>query len=245
MRVVAEEGVVTGLECLRMTLGEPDASGRRRPVPEEGSNFVIPCDAVVPAIGQAVEVDRFMPAGVELGRNNTLVVDPATQQCTMPGFFAGGDCVTGPSTLVAALAAGRRAARAITEYLESGHCTPDPGDPLAKAVDHLLRATEEEAPPFASLLGRHHPAVIEPEARVCDFSEVEGCLSPPQARHEAERCLRCYRIAVAAVDQEPKGESVRADPSDRWPGGRVRLRSDDPRGRRGRRHRHSHSLLSA
>ena len=199
VRILAEDGKVTGLECIRMTLGEPDESGRRRPIPEEGSNFVVECDAVVPAIGQVCEVNEFVPQGVELGRNNTLVVDPMTMRSSDPRIFGGGDCVTGPATLVAALGAGRRAAGFIIDYLEKGDCKPDPQDYLDAVTSELWQSCTEEAPPFASLVGREYPRVVDPEARIKDFNEVEGCLTPAQARKEAKRCLRCYRIALGAV----------------------------------------------
>ena len=199
VRILAENGKVTGVECIRMTLGEPDESGRRRPIPEEGSNFVVECDAVVPAIGQVCEVNEIFPQGLEVARNNTLVIDPMTMRSSDPRIFGGGDCVTGPATLVAALGAGRRSARFIIEYLEKGDCKAAPEDYLDAVTSELWLSCSEEAPPFASLVGREYPRVIDPETRIKDFDEVEGCLTPAQVRKEAKRCLRCYRIALGAV----------------------------------------------
>lgn len=199
VKIHAKDGRVTGLECVKMTLGEPDASGRRRPVPEEGSNFVMACDAIVPAIGQACEVDKFAPEGVEVNKWGQLAADPVTMRTSAPAVFGGGDCVTGPSTLVAALAAGRRAARSIAEYLETGDCKADGRDWLDAAVAALAKEQRPDEAPFAVLTHRHHPPVRDPETRTADFDEVEGGLSPAQARQEAARCLRCYRIALAAV----------------------------------------------
>ena len=198
VKIHAMGGRVKGLECMRMTLGEPDASGRRKPVPEEGSNFVMDCDAVVPAIGQACEVDLFAPEGALVSKNRTLVVDPITLRTALPNVFGGGDCVSGPATLVAALAAGRRAARSIAEYFETGDCSPDGRDWLDQAVSALANEPHGDEAPFTVLTHRNHPPVADPKTRVADFSEVEGCLSPAQARREAERCLRCYRIVLGA-----------------------------------------------
>ncbi len=199
IRIVAENGKVTGLECVRMTLGERDASGRRKPVQQEGSNFVMVCDAIVPAIGQTCEVDTFTPEGVKVNRWRTLVVNPITMRSSVPNIFGGGDCVTGPSTLVAALAAGRRAARSIAQYLETGDCATEGSDWLDLAISALSKTGHADNAPFTVMTHRIHPPVADPHVRTNDFSEVEGGLSPAQARKEAGRCLRCYRIALALL----------------------------------------------
>ncbi len=199
VKIHASGGRVTALECVRMTLGRPDASGRRKPIPEEKSNFLIDCDAIVPAIGQSCEVDRLLPDGAGINKNRTLAVDPVTMRSGTPHIFGGGDCVTGPSTLVAALAAGRRAAHSIMDYLETGNSAPRPEDWLDQAVSSLSRPGHSDDAPFAVLTHRHHPPMTDPETRVRSFEEVEGCLSPAEARQEAGRCLRCYRIAIAAL----------------------------------------------
>ncbi len=199
VRIIAEGGKVSGLECVRMTLGAPDASGRRKPVPQEGSNFVVECDAIVPAIGQACEVNAFSPEGLNVTKWATLVANPITMRTSIPNVFGGGDCVTGPSTLVAALAAGRRAAHSIATYLETGDCPPEGADWLDLAVSALSKGGHADDHPFTVLTHRIHPPVKDPHTRINDFSEVEGGLSPSQARREAGRCLRCYRIALALL----------------------------------------------
>ena len=199
VRIVAVDGKVTGLECVRMTLGMPDASGRRKPVPKEGSNFVMDCDAIVPAIGQSCEVDEFAPEGLNVNRWRTLVTNPLTMRTSIPYIFGGGDCVTGPSTLVAALAAGRRAAHSIVQYLETGDCAAEGADWLDLAVSALSKTVHADNTPFTVLTHRIHPPVADPLTRTNDFSEVEGGLSSAQARKEAARCLRCYRIALASL----------------------------------------------
>ncbi len=198
VKIIARNGRVTGVECVRMTLGEPDASGRRSPIPLEGSNFVIDCDAVVPAAGQVCEIDSFAMPGMQVARNNTLVVDPATMQSSDPRIFGGGDCVTGPKTLIMALAAGRRAARHIAQYLATGSCAPDNEEQLDAAINGLVMPWTVKPSPFVTPSPRQHAPVVDPAVRINNFSEVEGVLSPAQARDEADRCLRCYRIALGA-----------------------------------------------
>jgi len=199
VRIIAENGKVTGLECVRMSLGAPDASGRRKPVPQDGSNFVMECDAIVPAIGQSCEVDTFVPEGVNVNNWRTLVANPLTMRTSVPNIFGGGDCVTGPSTLVAALAAGRRAARSIAQYIETGDSSPEGSDWIDRAVSALSKTAHTANAPFGGLTHRIHPPVADPKTRTADFSEVEGGLSVAQAKKEAARCLRCYRIALALL----------------------------------------------
>lgn len=113
-----DKGWVKAMECVKMELGEPDASGRRRPIPIEGSNFELEADIVVIAIGQSPNplVPRTTP-GLEIGRRGTITADPDTGQTSREGVFAGGDIVTGAATVILAMGAGKKAARAIDAYL--------------------------------------------------------------------------------------------------------------------------------
>jgi formate dehydrogenase beta subunit len=200
IRVLAEHGKVTGLECLRMELGEPDTSGRRRPVPLEGSNFVIEADAVVPAIGQFCVFDYVKPdSGIGLTRWSTLVVDKTTFQVGQGPHFGGGDCVFGPLTLIAALAAGKNAARFIAQYLERGGCEPEDQDHLESLVNRLGVYDPGERMPVTGGKPRIPLRMMDPKARVRSFEEVEEGFSMPEALKEASRCLRCYRIGLVAV----------------------------------------------
>lgn len=120
LRFSGEDGRVTGVECQRMELGEPDESGRRRPVPVMGSEFVLPADSIAIAIGY--NADPLIPSstdGVRANRWHLLEVDPETGQTSRPGVFAGGDNVNGADLVVTALADGRRAATAMHRYLSS------------------------------------------------------------------------------------------------------------------------------
>ncbi len=113
-----DKGWVVGIECLRMELGEPDESGRRRPVPIEGSEFVLDVDTVVVAIGtRANPLVQATTPGLELNKWGYIVADEETGKTSREGVFAGGDIVTGSATVILAMGAGRKAARAIHEYL--------------------------------------------------------------------------------------------------------------------------------
>lgn len=116
-----ENGWVKGLECVKMELGEPDASGRRRPIEIQGSNYVIDVDVVIVAIGQGPNpILTQSGAGLELRRSGNIVADPESGKTSRKGVFAGGDIVTGAATVILAMGAGRKAAAAIDEYLTTG-----------------------------------------------------------------------------------------------------------------------------
>lgn len=116
-----ENGWVKEMECIRMRLGEPDSSGRRRPIPIEGSNFRIPVDVVVVAIGQSPNplIPNTTP-GLKIGKHGNVITDPLTGKTSRKGVFAGGDIATGAATVILAMGAARVAARAIDEYLRTG-----------------------------------------------------------------------------------------------------------------------------
>jgi glutamate synthase (NADPH/NADH) small chain len=116
-----EEGFVTEVECIRMELGEPDASGRRRPVAVPGSEFRIPADAVIISIGNGA--NPLVPAttpGLDASKWGNIIADQETGKTSRKGVFAGGDIVIGAATVILAMGAGRKAAAAIHEYLKTG-----------------------------------------------------------------------------------------------------------------------------
>ncbi|MEM3458062.1 MAG: FAD-dependent oxidoreductase [Candidatus Bathyarchaeia archaeon] len=117
-RILGENGKVSAVECVRMQLGETDDTGRRRPVPIEGSEFTRQTDMVILAIGEAPDL-AFLPNEVELNEDGTVWTDPITMETTMHGVFAGGDVVTGPASVIEAICAGKRAAESIEDYLKS------------------------------------------------------------------------------------------------------------------------------
>lgn len=120
VKVHGESGWVTGLECVEMALGEPDASGRRRPIAKEGSNFVIPLETVVVAIGQSPNpLIRQTTPGLDTERWGGIIVNEETMLTSKDGVYAGGDVVTGAATVILAMGAGKTAAKAIHQALEN------------------------------------------------------------------------------------------------------------------------------
>jgi NADPH-dependent glutamate synthase beta subunit-like oxidoreductase len=120
VEAVIEEGKLTGLKCLKNKLGDQDASGRRSPVAIANSEFVVPADCIIVAIGQKVDDESVIAGGVDkFNRWGTLDIDENTMQVVgVEGVFAGGDAIRGPATVVEAIADGNRAAKSIVEYLE-------------------------------------------------------------------------------------------------------------------------------
>ena len=114
-----ESGWVNSMECIKMELGEPDASGRRRPVPIEGSEFLMDVDTVIVAIGQTPNpLIQRTTEGLETTRHGTIIVNEETGASTKEGVYAGGDVVSGAATVISAMGAGRTAARGIHEYIQ-------------------------------------------------------------------------------------------------------------------------------
>lgn len=118
-KFVGKEGKIVEMELVKMDLGEPDETGRRTPVPVENSRFTKAFDTVILAVGEAVDTS-FLPKEIELSEINTIWADPITMETTMEGVFAGGDAVTGPSSVMEAIVAGKKAADSIELYLKGG-----------------------------------------------------------------------------------------------------------------------------
>jgi NADPH-dependent glutamate synthase beta subunit-like oxidoreductase len=117
-RILGKNGKVSAIECVRMQLGEPDETGRRKPIPIEGSEFIRETDMVILAIGETPDLE-FLPKEIELNEDGTVWVDPITMETSVQGVFAGGDVITGPATVIEAILAGKRAAAFIENYLKS------------------------------------------------------------------------------------------------------------------------------
>ena len=175
---------VTGVKCIRMDLGPRDQVGRRRPVPVEGSEFVIQCDAVVPAVGQTIDPSLWeKTSGLSMSPWNTIQVDPITYATSIPGVFAGGDATTGAATVVEAVAAGREAATSIARYLQGKDLTA--GRPLKLPG-------KPEYPPIPEM--KAEPRAKSPTLPMTErktFKEVEFSFSEDEALREANRCLNC------------------------------------------------------
>jgi len=188
-RIVSQDWKVTGLECIRMRLGEPDESGRRKPIALTGSEFSIEANTVIAAVGQAPDLS-FLPPDSALERTmwETLVVDSNTLATNIPGVFAGGDFVTGPGMVIDAIAAGRRAAIAIDKYLKGDTSRVEIYDLKAGVIGELPSQELEET--WEAQPRLEVPVLPVPE-RKAGFTEVELGFSEEKARQEAKRCLRC------------------------------------------------------
>ncbi len=189
-RILAENGKVKGLECQRMELGAFDASGRRRPVPVKGSEFVLGVDMVIPAIGYMPDLSCLpQNDGFKTTKAGTLSVDPITLATHLPGVFAGGDVVTGPSTVVEAMAGGYRAAISIDRYLRGKDLYKDRSYQAERRAD-VPKAEGEEGEETAIKPRAGMPAMAV-DRRVCTFEEVNFGFDEETAIREAKRCLRC------------------------------------------------------
>jgi len=203
VEVVSDNGRAIGLKCIRNKLGKADSSGRRRPVPVVGSEFVMEADTIIPAIGQAVDTELIGAAGgVCFEKNGNIVCDTAKMVTNIGDIFAGGDAVTGPATAIEAIAAGNRAAKSIRNFLEG---TDIPIEPF------LLPETPVEEINFTGLKKSPRAAmpVLEPEVRIKSFEEFELGYTEEQARKEALRCVDCSICSECkACEKECKSDAV-------------------------------------
>ncbi|MFC1798965.1 FAD-dependent oxidoreductase [Thermodesulfobacteriota bacterium] len=195
VKVVGDDaGKITHLEYLEMELGEPDDSGRRRPVPIEGSETQIGLDMLITAVGQGPDVSfkEKEKALEELAttRWNTIGGDPETLQSSIPYIFSAGDAYTGASLVVEAIGGGRRAARAIHQYLTGEEVTPVPKSLLKKHIPESLFQTVDGVIPSK----RAEMPEMPVEERIKSFEEADLVLEEKDALGEANRCLKCCRV---------------------------------------------------
>jgi heterodisulfide reductase subunit A-like polyferredoxin len=184
--VLTRDGSVVGLRCIRMELGEPDSSGRRRPVPIPGSEYDMEIDQLIPAIGQQPDLSAIENvADLKFTRWGTTEVDSITYATDCEGVFAGGDLQTGPATAIAAIAAGREAAESIFRYLEGQDMTkgrePETNE---NPVYRPIQDDETEIP-------RAKMPELPVEKRAGNFQEVELGYEEASGQAEAGRCLNC------------------------------------------------------
>jgi len=196
-RVIRQKGRVVALECIRTRLGEPDESGRRRPVPVEGSEFRIEADSIIVAIGQAPDVAFLDGSAVSLERWGGISVEAETGLAGAENLYAGGDAIRGPATIVEACGDGRRAARSICEKL---------GLPVERFEHEPLPLSEEE------MLAAKRARARKTERRRAEtlpmderggFDLVEGTLTEDAAREEAARCFFCSHFCDKCVEVCP------------------------------------------
>ena len=216
MKVVGKDGGVSGLECIRTELGPPDDSGRQRPVPVKGSEFVINCDAIISAIGQQIDTDwAETDTAPQINQRGRFEVHSETMQTSIPHIFAAGDAVTGPATVIEAVGAGRKAVEAIDQFLN--------GNDLAEYVNPMTTrdtGSQNWQPIPEDLMGadRAEPKYQAVAPRSSSFNEVNLGFTEEQAREEAQRCLNCgtcsecmecVKVCEAkAIDHSMKGETL-------------------------------------
>jgi NADPH-dependent glutamate synthase beta subunit-like oxidoreductase len=207
-KVIIEGGRLAGLECVMMSLGEPDASGRPRPVEVGGSAFFFRADWVVVAIGQdqnLLGIENTSMGSIMLTKWNSIEAGQESCQTSVAGVFAGGDVVTGPATVVEAVTAGRRAARAIDVYLSGG----TPGADIPDDAPGALRRINTDALKSSQ---RVSAGEVAPSGRRLE-AEDSLTLGDVATRTEAHRCLDCSCVAVNASDLAPAlvalGASIR------------------------------------
>jgi formate dehydrogenase major subunit len=200
-RVITDkDNKVTGVEFIRMALGAPDASGRRRPEPAPGTEFTVPCDRVLLAIGQGPELDWIGPGsqGPKPTKNNRLQADAVTFETARPGVFGTGDVRIGAATVVQAIAEGRRAAYAVDAFLR--------GNDLASIRTRQTLA--EPQPEFLSIVPftaevkepRYRMKAMEAEERNHNYVEYEIPYSREDIVAESTRCLQCTCEAIGYCD---------------------------------------------
>jgi NADPH-dependent glutamate synthase beta subunit-like oxidoreductase len=196
-KVIRNDGGIR-LECLRMRLGKPDASGRRQPEPVLGSEFTEDYDSIIAAIGQAPDV----PVGfsIKLGRGNTISVIGNSLETNLKGVFAAGDAVTGPASVIEAIAAGRKAAIQMDQFLGG-----------SGAIEETLAPVDDRSGwigPRDNMAYevRREGSLMKAEERVSGFCEAKAALSKHDAVCEAKRCLRCdLRLKLPMVNLPPVG----------------------------------------
>ena len=165
-----------------------DESGRRRPVPVKDTEFDLEADAIILAIGQSVDLGPIIEAReIGITPRSTFRVNPKTLQTEMPDVFAGGDCVTGPASVIEAVAAGKKAARSIRRYLQGETIEKKIYHPAKRMKVEELDVTAEEQ----ERLKRPDMPMLRVEERKTTFKKAEMGFTEEMARNEAKRCLRC------------------------------------------------------
>jgi heterodisulfide reductase subunit A-like polyferredoxin len=184
VRIIGEAGRVKAVECIRMALGEPDHSGRRRPEPIHGSEFIIEVDAVIPAIGQESDWSCLTEeCACNLTGWGTLQVDPVTLQTSESDIFAGGDAVSGPRTVVEAIGAGKEAAVSMDRFIQ--------GRDLYEGRPKSWEAVIDVPTEGQNLIARTPMSHAPVEERIRNFNEVQLGYQEQESGQESLRCLKC------------------------------------------------------
>ncbi len=175
--------------CSRMALGEPDSSGRRKPIPIPGSEYETACDSLIMAIGQSVDTSVLNKSGLEPTSKGRISARDETLETANEAVFAAGDCITGPDIAIGAIAAGRKAAYSINSYLRTGKASPLPG--LFSPAQRAKEEVEAEEYADTERIERAVAGELHVEERIRGFPEVEKTFDEETALREAYRCLDC------------------------------------------------------
>ncbi len=211
VEVIVKGDKVAGIKCIKMELGEPDESGRRRPVPVKDSEFEMNVDNVIFAVGQGVDKEA-LPKGLEYTGWGTVVVDPTTLQTNIEGVFAGGDVVSGPSDVIAAVAAGKEAAISIDRHLRGVDLKEGRPIPMERVKDIPKEGVKAKL--------RQDMPTLDVSKRG-GFAEVELGFDEKAAVEEAKRCLNCgvcsecmecvKACQVEAINQDMEEETIEVE----------------------------------
>jgi len=195
VRIIGENGRVTQIECVKMQLGEPDESGRRTPEPISGSEFTLAVDNVITALGQETDWACLTPeCACQLTDWGTMKVDPLTLQSDDPDIFAGGDAVTGPRTVIEAIAAGKQAAISIDRFVRD--------EDLREGRKQEWAATSKGQKEKYYPAKRASMPVLTAAKRLNSFDEVQLGLTEEMVIEEAKRCLNCGSACMQACSYD-------------------------------------------
>ena len=184
--ISSENEKVTGIECIRTRLTEEDTTGRRRPIPIEGSEFFIEADCIIPAIGQEPDLGNLAKAqDLKVSKWNLLEVNPETLQTNIPDIFAGGDVISGPATVIEAVEAGQRVAKYIGKYLQGEELPTEWQEEPPMGTNWVAPPKDEPAKDRLKI------PTLPAEKRISSFEEVNLCADEASAKKEADRCLDC------------------------------------------------------
>ncbi|MGE5682307.1 MAG: FAD-dependent oxidoreductase, partial [Bacillota bacterium] len=226
--LISENSRLKAVECLRMQLIEGKSGERPKPVALAGSEFIIDCDYLISAIGQAVDISfSGLDNECSLEKWGTLKINKESFQTTIPGVFAGGDDVTGPLTAISAIAQGKKAAESIMNYFQTGKAGNQNGSFIS--LKHNLAELSEREFALYKKMPREKSEELPAEERIHSFNEVEKSIGEAQAHNEAARCLECgcseyydcslrrycdeYKIDISSY----KGETKKYTPDLRHP----------------------------
>ncbi len=189
-KIIAKDGKLIACEFIRMKMGELDESGRRSPVPIKGSEFTVKLDTLIVSISESPDISFLKKEGLEFSKWNTIVVNPETLQTNKKGIFAGGDLVSGPNTVVDAVAAGKITAQSIDQYLNGEEVRREYKLTRPSKFIEPIELSEIEIEELISAKRTAMPC-LSPEKRKYNLLEVEQGYTEEQAIKEAMRCLRC------------------------------------------------------